>query len=184
MMRGVSVLLMLLLSAPAAATEWHVDYEASRLGFSGVQTGARFDGRFERFDAAIRFDPEKLGEAQVAVEIDMASAITGNAQRDTAVKQPEWFDVASFPTAAFEVRKFRALGDGRYQARANLTIKGVSRRVSFPVAIEISGDTAQAEGAVTVDRAKFNVGTGQWASGQWVGRDVTISFALVARRKP
>ena len=181
-MRVLLVLLTMALGAPAAADDWQVDYEASRLGFSGVQTGARFEGRFERFDAAIRFDPDNLGAAEVAVEIAMASAVTGNAQRDTAVKQPEWFDVVRFPTAAFEVRKFRALGDGRFQARARLTIKGVSLRVSFPVAIEISGDTAQAEGAVTVDRAKFNVGTGQWATGQWVGRDVTISFDLVAYR--
>lgn len=183
-MRVLLVLLSMSLGARVAAAEWQVDYDRSRLGFSGIQTGIEFEGHFERFDAAIRFDPDNLGEAEVAVEIDMGSAVTGNTQRDTAVKQPEWFDVAAFPTAAFEVRKFRALADGQYQARASLTIKGISRRLSFPVAIEISGDSAQAEGAVTVDRAKFNVGTGQWASGQWVGRDVTISFDLVAYRKP
>ena len=62
---------------------WRVDYERSRLGFIGSQSGITFDGVFDDFSADITFDPVNLGDAQVNVIINTASANTQDQLRDS-----------------------------------------------------------------------------------------------------
>ncbi|MEI9984667.1 MAG: YceI family protein [Aliidongia sp.] len=64
--------------------------------------------------------------------IDLASARTGDTQRDTALPQPEWFDVASHPQASFEADHFIAKGGDSYEAPGKLTIRGTGRDVVLP----------------------------------------------------
>ncbi len=89
--------LVLVSTDPARAANWVVDAAHSRLGFSGVQVGAPFKGEFRKYDAKISFDPEHPESAHLVVNIDMASVRTGDAQRDEALPQADWFDVAKFP---------------------------------------------------------------------------------------
>ena len=68
-----------------------------------------------------------------------------------------------------------------YTADAVVTLKGVSRPVSFPVDLRVTGDRAHLTGAFVLNRADFGIGT----SGPWnslVGRQVTVRVALQARR--
>jgi polyisoprenoid-binding protein YceI len=176
--------LTLLAASPAAAQTWVVVPEQSRLGFGGTQTGTPFTGAFQRFAAQISFDPAKPEAAKIAVTIDMASARTGDKERDTALPGAEWFDVAKHPTARFEVRQVRATGPNSYTAIANLTMKGRTRPVTLPFTLAINGTTATMKGSLTLDRSQFQVGTGVWATGQWVGLPVTVTVDLTARRAP
>ena len=65
-----------LLAAPVAAhaADWTVDPGKSRIGFSGIQVGAPFKGRFTRYDAQISFDPQKPEAGKAVVLIDLTSA--------------------------------------------------------------------------------------------------------------
>jgi polyisoprenoid-binding protein YceI len=173
---------LLLLASPVAAQSWTVDPAQSSLSFSGVQTGTPFTGRFERFSAAIAFDPAKPQAAKIAVTIDIASAKTGDSQRDTALPQAEWFDAAKFPQGRFVVRSVKATGANSYEAVADLTLKGRTKPVRLPFTLLINGDTARAQGKLTLNRADFQVGTGVWATGQWVALPVTVTLDLTARR--
>ena len=87
-----------------AAAEWRVDPAASRLGFFGTQAGSPFEGSFEKFSANIRFDAADLSTSNVVVVIDMASARTGNAERDVALKGQDWFAISPYPQARFETK--------------------------------------------------------------------------------
>lgn len=60
-LRLVLAAALLALPASARAATWTVDTQKSRIGFSGVQVGAPFQGRFTRFTAQIDFDPAAPG---------------------------------------------------------------------------------------------------------------------------
>lgn len=169
--------------ASAEPPAWRLDPAASAITFSATQMGAAFDGEFRRFDADIRFDPDDLPASRVAVTIDTGSLDTGNDQRDEAARGPEWFDVAAHPTARFEAADFRALGDERFAADGNLTIKGASRRVTLPFDLARDGDRARARGRLTLQRADFALGTGEWASNGVVGDSVEIRIRIEAHRQ-
>ena len=165
---------------PAAAGEWVVIPARSAIRFSGVQVGAPFSGRFERFEATVDFDPEKPEAGHALVLIDLSSARTGDVQRDEALPQKDWFDVKSASQARFEASRFVGKGGGDYEAVGTLTIRGVSWPLALPFHLSLDQGQAHATGHVGLVRTAFGVGQGAWASGQWVGLDVGVDIDLVA----
>jgi polyisoprenoid-binding protein YceI len=176
--------LSLFAAGPALASDWAVDQGKSRLGFSGVQVGAPFQGRFARWEAHITFDPAKPGAGHATVLIDTASARTGDTQRDEALPQADWFDSSHFPQARFEATSFRAKGGDAFEAVGTLSIRGLSHDAVLPFTLTVAGDTAHAQGRLQLVRTQFGVGQGAWASGQWVALDVGVDVDLTATRVP
>lgn len=166
-------------AAPAAPVKWTVDKGRSRIEFTGSQTGKEFTGSFSSFDISIVFDPDNLGAARIKATIDMASAKTGDRQRDDALPGKDWFSVASFPSAVFESSDIRAAGTG-YEARGTLSLRGVSKDLTLPFSLDISGDHAVADGSVSLVRSDFGVGQGEFATGEWVGLDVKVAIHIEA----
>ncbi len=168
-----------LLSLPASARDWQVDPTTSTLGFVGTQSGAAFEGQFRTWSAQVTFDPA-TAEGSVSVTVDTGSAITFNADRDGQIGSPVWFDVASFPQATWTANSFTRQGGNRYLADGTLTLKGVDAPVSLPFTLEIDGDQATVSGETSLTRTTFNVGTGQFASGDTIGLEVKVTVSLSA----
>jgi polyisoprenoid-binding protein YceI len=165
-----------------AADQWVVDANESEIEFTGTQLGAEFEGEFETFTAEIVFSPDDLAGSSVEVLIDIASVNTENADRDSQIVSPDWFDAAQWPTAKFVTKSFREVAPGKYEAVADLTIRDVTREVNLPFDLEIDGGSAEAKGTLTIKRTDFGVGQGQWADTSQVGDDVTIEIDIAAKR--
>jgi polyisoprenoid-binding protein YceI len=178
------VMVLALVAAPALAAPavWVVDPAASKLAFQGAVNGAPFAGVFRRWNAQIVFDPNALAASHVVVSMDVASAASGDADRDQSLPAADWFSVAKFPRASFVSRAFRDLGGGRYVAIGDLTLRGVTRPVSLPFTLAIAGDKAVMHGTTVIDRTAFGVGQGQWKTGDVVATKVTVNVSLSAHR--
>ncbi|GAB4520604.1 MAG: hypothetical protein Kow00133_07180 [Amphiplicatus sp.] len=168
--------------APIGASVWALDETASSLVFAATQTGERFEGRFENFSADIVFDPEDLESASISVTVDVASARTGDRQRDAALPGRDWFNAREHPAARFVSDDVVKTGENAYEALGTLTIRGVSKEVALPFTLTIDGNRAHAEGSITILRTDFGVGQGEFATGRWVGLDVEVSFVVEATR--
>lgn len=171
-----------LAAGPALAADWTVDAGASKLGFSGTQNGEAFRGKFAHFAGTVAFDPAKPEAGHADITIDIASASTGDTQRDEALPQPEWFDAKKFPQAHFVASGFKAKGGDAYEADGQVSIRGVAQPVTLPFTLTIAGDTAHAKGRAELVRTKFGVGQGPWSSGQWVALEVGVDVDLVAKK--
>jgi polyisoprenoid-binding protein YceI len=169
-------------ASAADAGNWKLDPAKSRLTFSGTQTGAKFEGKFTRYGMTIVFDPNNLEASHITVTVDLASAATGDPQRDTALPGKDWFDIAQFPQAKFETTSIRKQGVNAYEAVGNLTLRGVTKALTLPFTLQIDGAAAHAVGHAKLIRSAFGVGQGPWATGQWVALDVDVSFDIVAVR--
>ena len=167
--------------ALAAPSTWTVD-PASKLTFQGAMNGQAFNGTFRRWSAQIVFDPKALGASKAVVNVNVASAATGDADRDQALPTDDWLAASKFAQATFVTRDFRDLGGGKYAADGDLTIRGVKQAVMLPFTLAISGDTARMNGAIVLNRTAFGVGQGQWKTGEVVDTKVTVNVALTAHR--
>lgn len=174
-------------SAPALATDWQVDAEASSLTFAVSQQGNRLEGRFTEFEADIQLDPENLEEALIEVRIPLNKATLGTNQQDQILHGPVWFDAASYPTAIFKADTIRKAGAPdvageslSYVADGTLDLKGQSQPISLPFTLTISDAKAHATGTIDLTRTRWAVGTGQWASGDSVGLQVTVEVDITA----
>ncbi len=170
--------------APAASpsSNWSVDYGKSTLGFTATQAGAEFDGRFEKFDAKIIFDPANLSSASIDVSVDMTSARTGDRQRDIALPGEDLFATKTYPSATFVSKDVEETSAGQYVAHGALTIRDKTKDVDLPFSLEINGNAAHATGGLTLIRTDFGVGQGELASDEWVAFDVDVKVDVTATR--
>ena len=169
-----------LAAGAAGAATWTVDHAHSRLGFKGTVEGAGFDGTFRSWDAQIDFDPKALATSHVSVSVDIASAVTGDKDRDDTIPSDDWFAAKRFPKAVFTANKFVDRGAGHYEAQGELVLKGVRRPVTLPFTLAISGGVAKMTGTATLDRTAFNVGSGKWSTPDEVAKAVTVVVDLTA----
>ena len=179
----VSLAALLTVAAmPANAADWKLEPSKSMLGFSGMQTGAAFQGKFSNYNAAVTFDPDHLETSHISVTVDLTSAVTGDTQRDTALPGKDWFDTAEFPQAKFDTDAIRRTGVGSYEASGKLTLRGVARPFVLPFTLDINGAAAHAKGHATLLRNDFGVGQGPWSTDQWVALEVGVDVDIVATR--
>ncbi len=167
---------------PAEPAVWSVG-QGSTLGFATTWGGQVIEGRFDHWTADIRFSPEALGTSRVSVGIDLASAVTGDSQRDESLKGGDWFDTAGHPKATFTAAKFEKTGADRYIAHGQLTLRGVSRPARLPFRLQIEGDKARVSGVTSLDRTAFGVGQGEWTKTDQIPADVKVSVNLTATRR-
>jgi polyisoprenoid-binding protein YceI len=113
----------------------------------------------------------------------MASAVTGDKQRDSALPSSDWFDIKKQPQAQFEATTFAAKGGNNYDAIGSLTIRGIKKSVTMPFTLDLTGGLAHAKGQLDIVRSDFGVGQGDWAEGDTVGLAVSITFDLIAKPK-
>lgn len=163
--------------APALAHDWQ-QLPESELRFQGSQQGERFDGRFQRFASQIRFDPLDLARARFDVRIDLASVDSANSERDQAVLGADWFDVARYPQAHFRTLGFRALGENRFVADAELQIRDRTQALQFPFTWVADRDGVSLKASVVLDRLDFGLGKGEWADDELIGTQVTVTVDL------
>ena len=164
----------------AAADTWTVKADASRLTFEAKQAGAAFSGAFPEWSADITFDPEDLAASKVAVIVDIATATTGDAQRDANLPTPNWFDAGTHPKAIFQSAAFKKNGDDTYEAAGDLTLRGITKPATLVFKLTIDGDAATMTGTAKLNRHDFEIGKG--VPDQMIAPDVTVGVELSAAR--
>lgn len=178
---------ILIVAAPATAAAdppaWDVEPENSRLGFVTSWQAAPIKGEFKVWRADIQFDPDDLAASSVRVEIETGSADTKYADRDTAIKGPEWFAIKAFPLAVFETETIKHVDGDAYEATGNLTVKGVTQPVVLSFTLALQNGHAIMSGEASVSRLEFNVGEGQWRQTNFIKDEVLIEIALQANRR-
>ncbi|WP_440223711.1 YceI family protein [Dokdonella sp. MW10] len=179
--RILAPLLGLLVATPAFAADYTVG-AGSTLGFTSSFQGESFDGTFKTFEATIRYDPADLATASFDVSVDLASVVTGDADRDGALPDAEFFDVKKAPKAHFKTTAFRKEGAG-VVADGTLTLKGVTKPVTLAVTFTPAGNGATLDVTTTLKRLEFNVGTGEYADTSTIADAVKVkgSLKLVAK---
>lgn len=168
----------------SAVTFGQVLPEKSRIGFTFTEMGVPVQGGFSRFDARVRFDPARPALAATQIDIDLGSIDTGSKEGNDEVAGPKWFNLKAFPRASFVSTAVRSLGNGRYEATGKLTIKGHTRNVVVPFNFSSQGDLARLDGAISIRRADYGIGEGEWADFSTVANDVRIVFQIQAAAKP
>lgn len=176
-MPRLAMLLALALPFATSATDYTVQPAGSTLGFSDTFQGETFNGHFGQWNAAISYDAANLASSKFDVDVDLASARTGDSDRDTALPGTDFFDVAKFPKAHFVTTGFRQNG-AQVIADGQLTLRGVTRPVSLQVAFKPQGNGATLDVAGTVKRLDFGVGGGDYADTSVIGADVKITAHL------
>lgn len=170
-----------LLGGAAAPPDWSVVRDASTLSLEVRAFGSTQSGRFEDWRGDLVFDPARPEATRADFVVQAGSLRMGSGAATRQARGRDFLDAAGHPTVRMQVRSLEPSGAARYTARADVTIKGRTRSVTFPVDLRVQGDRAQMTGSLSLDRAAFGIGT----NGPWNGliaRQVMVRVSLTARR--
>lgn len=144
-------------------------------------------GRFSDVKGEVRLDRERPELSRVRVEVRVASVATGEEARDGTLQSEDFFHAARFPAMTFVSTAVSRLPDGRASVTGDLTIRGVTRRITVPVSLHgptgdsEAGELAGFETAFRVDRREFGVHGSRWSGGKAIlGTDVEVRLSLSA----
>lgn len=115
-------------------TKWVLDPTHSELVFKVKHLMiTNVKGEFTNFSAEIHSNGEDFSKASVKATIDATSISTNNTDRDAHLKSPEFFDTEAHKELTFEGTSFTKSDDSTFKLTGNLTIKGISKEVTFNV---------------------------------------------------
>ena len=178
----LGAVLAALCQAPSAAPD-PVQVPPSTITITFKQEGVSVDATFNKFTAAIDYDPAKPTAASAQFTIDIASFDLGTPEYNKEVLKPEWFNAGKYPTATFVSSSLKAVSPGVLEATGKLTIRDKTQEIHFPVSVKDTGKLRSYDGVVHINRTAFDIGTGEWKATDIVADDVAIKVHAVANLK-
>lgn len=177
-----SLIASLAISACAHATTFtKIDNTKSAIDFTFKQMGVAVDGNFKKFEASLSLDPEKVENAKGSISIELASINTGSKEGNEEVQGKNWFNIKNFPTARFELKSVKNLGNGRLSLTGDLNIKGKTKPITTEATLKTAGNSALLDGKFIFKRLDFTIGEGEWGDVDVVANDVTVRYKLVLK---
>ncbi len=169
-----------------------IDPAHSSIGFvarHAVVTKVR--GNFNEIEGAAQINGADLASSSVQVTLKAASVDTRSEQRDGHLRSADFFDADTYPVITFASTAVSAVSDDEVEITGDLTIKDVTRPITFPLtytgsAVDPFGNTRVGfEGSVSVNRKDFGL---TWnaaleTGGVLVSEKVTLEFDISAIKR-
>lgn len=107
----------------------HVGFEVERFLVGEVE------GRFNDFNATISMDGEDYTTLSMNAIIKVNSLDSNNKTRDGHLKGEMWLDEEQHPEIVFNSTSVKKESNKKYSMKGNMTIKGVTKEINFPIEI-------------------------------------------------
>src|SRR4051812_33846788 len=115
--------------------------------------GISTKGEFQGLKGSIKWDAANPSNSSFDVTVDANTINTAIDMRDKDLKEANWFDVSKYPTI-----NFKSINVTATKVTGNLTIKGVTKQISFPFSVTPVASGYRFEGTFLLNRRDFGVG--------------------------
>ncbi|AEB11464.1 YceI family protein [Marinithermus hydrothermalis] len=111
--------------------KWNIDPSHTSITFAVRHMGlATVRGQFNEVSGQVELDDANQPVA-IEARIKAASIDTRDAQRDAHLRSADFLDADNHPEIVFKSTQIEPLGNQRYRITGDLTIRGVTRPVTF-----------------------------------------------------
>ena len=149
-----AVILLLAATSPVLAQNqpYTIDAKASQLTWTGYAEVGSWapSGTIQLAKGQLTRTANQLNNATLL--LDMTTIRHENGQLQTHLRDEAFFNIARFPTATFVLRSIT-----NATATGQLTVKGVTKPVTFPVIVSPEGDALRIKGRAVIDRTQFGI---------------------------
>lgn len=154
-----------------------LSFTVDHLGFSDVR------GQFDEMEGTLTLDEADPTNSSVTITIQADSIDTGWDARDQHIRQPDFLNVAEYPTIVFESTSVEMTGDETATVTGDLTMLGQTHPVTLDVVLNglgenpLSGTPTVGFSATTeVDRTRFGNETFAPAIGTVLPVELSMEF--------
>ncbi|MGH2664365.1 YceI family protein [Flavobacterium sp.] len=172
------------LTATAQTTK-KVDLAKSKIDWVGKKVTGQHSGTINLKEASLIFNGKKLVGGNFTV--DMTSINTtdlkageGKEKLDGHLKADDFFGVEAHPTATLVFKSLGLKSKNVYTVTADLTIKGITKPITFDILVNKNDATAK----LSVDRTKYDIKYGSGSFFEGLGdKAILDNFDLVVNLK-
>ncbi|OQP62478.1 hypothetical protein A3860_27685 [Niastella vici] len=171
-------ILFLLLGFYCSAQIYTPVDNASDVSFKIKNLGFNTGGSFSGLAGTITFTPDNPAGCSFDVHIEANTINTGVEMRDNHLRSDDYFDVKNYPQIKFVSEKVTGTKkNGTLFVSGKLTIKGITKDISFPFTAQPISDGYLFNGQFNLNRRDFKVG-----GGSTVSDHLTVLLKVVARK--
>jgi polyisoprenoid-binding protein YceI len=144
-----------------------VNVEKSSIEWIGKKVTGKHNGTVNLSAGALVFDGKKLKGGEFTVDMNSINAtdVSGNGREklNGHLKADDFFGTDKFPTAELKFKTLASKGKNLYTVTADLTIKGITKPVTFDMTV--GKNTAIT--TFNIDRTKYDIkyGSGSFFDG-------------------
>ena len=169
MKKGFTLVVALFIICISYAQSYQPIEEKSTVKFTIKNFGVNTGGSFKGPQGSIIFDPSDISKSSFDVSVASETINTDNESRDKHLKGADYFSVKEFPSISFKSDKVEGNEKKGYTLKGKLSMKGVTKEISFPFTAVQRGDDWLFTGEIKLNRKDFKVG----------GNSVVLSDNLV-----
>ena len=156
-------LLFALVFAATHAQTFNLDLSKSTLNWHAEKITGFHEGTVDLKSGSFKIEKDKIVSGTFVInmstvaDVDLTDA--GYNQKLVGhLKSPDFFDVAKFPEATFTLTKPVDLTKSVTEVHGNLTIKGITKPLTFKTVILKNGNTISFNAnSIVVDRTVYNI---------------------------
>jgi len=153
-------------SADSART-FTLDSTASKLEWLGKKITGQHNGTVAIKSGELKTEAGKITSGRftlnmAAIKVVDITDAKSNADLAGHLNSEDFFSTQKFPEGSFELVSAEpianaAAGTPNYTIKGNLTLKGISKAISFPSTITINGETLNAQADFDIDRTEWDI---------------------------
>lgn len=195
-------------AAAGAGVDYNVDLAASTIEWIGAKVTARHSGTLALKSGTVKVDGANLTGGKFVIDMNSLK-VTGPAGTDAGMNQnlqghlvsPDFFDVATYPEAVFEITAVTPTTEtvteandpnqteiSRYKVTnpthkisGNLTMKNVTKNVEFPAQVTVTETGVEAIAKFNIDRTQWGI-TYPGKPDDLIRNEIYIGLALKASK--
>ena len=163
----------------AAPKVVNVNKSASSVAWLAKKVTGQHNGTVGISAGALNIDGKKLISGNFTIDLktikilDLTDPVS-NQKLVGHLTTGDIFEVEKFPTATFVITKVAG-----NQVTGNLTVKGITKSITFPAEIAVKGGKVTAKANITIDRTDFNIRYGSKKFFESIGdKAIYDDFAL------
>jgi len=186
----VIALILLLHQASFAQELYKLRYKESKIEWTGFRPFGEHNGVLSFVNGALYFQNDTLLSASFIV--DMRSIyitdMKEQEEKDELLKDlnhPSFLNTKNYSLALFELKEAKRLPSGvnNYQLTGNLTIKDITKSITFPAQIKFSDKKLVGKAKVVFDRQEWNMEMESFFKDLAVFDDIELNIYMVAYKK-
>jgi polyisoprenoid-binding protein YceI len=140
-----------------AQDNFMVNVENSSLTWKGYKPTGSHTGTITLASGNIEIKNNKITGGTFVSDMSTIKDADGSAKLEGHLKSEDFFEIAVFPTSKFEITKTE-INAGKIQVTGNMTIKGITKQITFPATLAVSKDNVTLiSETFQINRADFNV---------------------------
>lgn len=157
-LKTIAIALVALVTITASAQDKKINAAKSKISWIGEKVTGKHEGTINVKDGALTFKADKLTGGNVTVDMNSIQvtdlkAGEGKEKLEGHLKAPDFFGTDKFATSKIAFKTVKLKSAGVYTVTADLTIKNITKPVTFDLAVAKNSATS----TFKVDRTKYGI---------------------------